>query len=92
MEVRAMAAVFRFSDIVRLAQGIEGESLFYNISQILFALLKRYGTITVVRKRRKREIKHYDEVLWFLLSDAVWDEIKQKESVRNQKKGHLLKT
>ena len=87
-----MAAVFKFSDIVRLAQGIEGESLFYNISQILFALLKRYGTITIVRKRRKREIKHFDEVLWFLLSDAVWEEIKQKESVRNQKKARLLKT
>jgi hypothetical protein len=92
MEVVAMAAVFKFSDIVRLAQGIEGESLFYNISQILFALLKRYGTITIVRRRRKREIKHFDEVLWFLLSDAVWEEIKQKESVRNQKKARLLKT
>jgi hypothetical protein len=90
--VVGMAAVFRFSDIVKLAQGIEGESLFYNLSQILFALLQRYGTITIVRKRKKREIKHYDEVLWFLLSDAVWEEIKQKESVRNQKKDRLLKT
>jgi hypothetical protein len=73
--------VFRFSDIVRLAQGIEGENLFYNISQILFALLKRYGTITIVRKHKKREIKHF-----------VWEESKQKESVRNQTKARLLKT